>query len=109
MSGSQFHADPAVLKQQGDAFVAIGTDFTAASRRLRHDLEKLGEPWADADFGEIFGDVYTPIRDGMLTSMDSLGERLEQMGDNLITMGRRYDEADLEGVRTIGHVPQPLV
>lgn len=109
MPGSEFYVDPVVLKQQGDAFVGIGTDFTAASRRLQSDLEKLGEPWADADFGDIFGDVYTPIRDGMFTSMDSLGERLEGIGDNLNAMAGKYTAADLDGVRTIDHVQRPLV
>ncbi|MCM2579843.1 WXG100 family type VII secretion target [Streptomyces meridianus] len=109
MPNSEFYVDPAVLKQQGDAFVNIGADFTAASRRLQADLDKLGEPWADADFGDIFGDVYTPIRDGMFTSMDSLGERLETIGDNLNAMGKKYSAADLDGVTTMSQVQRPLV
>ncbi|OAH14351.1 hypothetical protein STSP_22980 [Streptomyces jeddahensis] len=89
-----FHVDTAVLRQQGQGFAALGGDFTSASKRLQSTLEGIGEPWAAADFGEIFGQVYTPIRDGIFTSMDSLAERLQQIGYNLQDMARNYDASD---------------
>jgi WXG100 family type VII secretion target len=89
-----FDVETAVLRQQGQNFADLGGDFSNASKRLQSTLEGLGEPWAGADFGEIFGQVYTPIRDGIFTSMDSLAERLQQIGQNLQDMAGNYDDAD---------------
>ena len=94
MTFDTFNVDTAVLRQQGQRFAALGGDFASASKRLQSVLEGIGEPWADADFGEIFGQVYTPIRDGIFTSMDSLGERLEEIGHNLQDNARNYDASD---------------
>jgi hypothetical protein len=94
MAFDAFDVDPDVLRRQGVNFAELGGDFTKASKRLQDTLEGLGEPWADADFGEIFGQVYTPVRDGIFTSMDSLGKRLEKIGHNLQDMAHNYDESD---------------
>ncbi|KPI00658.1 hypothetical protein OK074_5751 [Actinobacteria bacterium OK074] len=94
MEFDTFNVETAVLRQQGRNFADLGGDFSTASKRLQSTLEGLGEPWAEADFGEIFGEVYTPIRDGIFTSMDSLAERLQQIGYNLQDMARNYDASD---------------
>ncbi|MFE0257211.1 hypothetical protein [Streptomyces sp. NPDC059010] len=94
MEFDTFSVETDVLRRQGGKFVDLGGDFSTASKRLQDALETLGEPWADADFGEIFGQVYTPIRDGIFTSMDSLAERLQKVGHNLQDMARNYDAAE---------------
>ena len=94
MAFDAFDVDTDVLRRQGVNFAELGGDFTKASKRLQDALEGLGEPWADADFGEIFGQVYTPIRDGIFTSMDSLGKRLESIGRKLQDMAHNYDESE---------------
>src|SRR4051812_48287608 len=94
MEFDTFDVDTAVLRKQGQNFVGLGGDFSKASKELQDTLEGLGEPWQDADFGDLFGQVYTPIRDGILTSMDSLAKRLQQIGHNLQDMARDYDGSD---------------
>ncbi|MET9383159.1 hypothetical protein ABZY09_19310 [Streptomyces sp. NPDC002928] len=94
MEFDTFDVDTTVLKKQGQNFVELGSDFSKASKGLQDTLDGLGEPWADADFGEIFGQVYTPIRDGIFTSMDSLAKRLSQIGHSLEDMARNYDDSD---------------
>lgn len=89
-----FDVDTAVLRRQGQSFVDLGGDFSKASKGLQDTLEGLGEPWADADFGELFGQIYTPIRDGILTSMESLAQRLQRIGYNLQDMAHNYDRSD---------------
>lgn len=94
MEFGTFNVDTSVLRKQGGNFVDLGGDFSNAAKRLQDTLEGLGEPWEDADFGELFGQVYTPIRDGILTSMDSLAKRLQQIGHNLQDMAGNYDASD---------------
>ena len=94
MAFEAFDVDTGVLRTQGVNFAELGADFGKASKRLQDTLEDLGEPWADADFGEIFGQVYTPVRDGIFTSMDSLGKRLESIGRKLQDMAHNYDESE---------------
>ncbi|MFJ8633082.1 WXG100 family type VII secretion target [Streptomyces sp. NPDC093568] len=94
MSFGIFDVDTDVLRRQGRMFADLGGDFARASKKLQGDLEGHGEPWADADFGEVFGEIYTPIRDGIFTSMDSLAERLQQIGQNLQDNARDYDASD---------------
>ncbi|MGW2518475.1 hypothetical protein ACWC09_15935 [Streptomyces sp. NPDC001617] len=94
MEFGTFDVDTSILKKQGENFAELGGDFSKASKKLQDDLDGLGEPWADADFGDIFGQVYTPIRDGIFTSMDSLAKRLSQIGHNLEDMARNYDDSD---------------
>ncbi|KMS70652.1 hypothetical protein ACM01_30725 [Streptomyces viridochromogenes] len=94
MEFDTFNVDTDVLRRQGGKFTDLGGDFSTASKWLQDALEGLGEPWAEADFGEIFGQVYTPIRDGIFTSMDSLAERLQKIGDGLQEMARNYDASD---------------
>lgn len=94
MAFDTFNVDTDVLRRQGGKFADLGGDFSNASKRLKDTLEGLGEPWADADFGEIFGQVYTPIRDGIFTSMDSLAARLQKIGHNLEDMAGNYDDSE---------------
>ncbi len=98
----QFDVQTDVLRTQGNNFVSIGTSFGAASKKLQDELTALGEPWATDDLGQMFGTFYTPIRDGMFTSMDSLGEQLKGIGNKLETMAKSYDSADSESVHTLG-------
>ncbi|MFF4090153.1 WXG100 family type VII secretion target [Streptomyces nigra] len=94
MTFGGFDVDTAVLRRQGQNFTDLGADFAKASKQLETALEGLGEPWSDADFGDVFGEIYTPIRDGILASMDSLGERLQQIGHTLQDNARTYDASD---------------
>ncbi|MFF4601149.1 WXG100 family type VII secretion target [Streptomyces sp. NPDC001339] len=109
MPGKAFDVDPDVLRTQGNAFVHIGNDFSKASKKLQDDLKSLGDPWNDCDFGTIFDTIYTPIRDGMFTSMDSLGERIEEIGDKLQHMSRKYADSDEQGIHTISAVGRPAI
>ncbi|MFE5189334.1 WXG100 family type VII secretion target [Streptomyces sp. NPDC056628] len=94
MTFGGFDVDTAVLRRQGQNFTDLGADFAKASKKLESSLEGLGEPWSDADFGDVFGEVYTPIRDGILASMDSLAARLQQIGRTLQDNARTYDASD---------------
>ncbi|MFI9802286.1 WXG100 family type VII secretion target [Streptomyces sp. NPDC052302] len=94
MTFGGFDVDTAVLRRQGQNFTDLGGDFAKASKQLESALEGLGEPWSDADFGDVFGEIYTPIRDGILASMDSLAERLQQIGHTLQDNARTYDASD---------------
>ncbi|MGV9235099.1 WXG100 family type VII secretion target [Streptomyces nigra] len=94
MTFGGFDVDTAVLRRQGQNFTDLGADFAKASKQLESALEGLGEPWSDADFGDVFGEIYTPIRDGILASMDSLAERLQQIGHTLQDNARTYDASD---------------
>lgn len=89
-----FDVDTSVLRAQGNSFVGIGTTFGAASKRLQDSLEAQGEPWSTDDLGEMFGTIYTPIRDAMFESMDSLGEQLQGIGHKLEAMAAKYDQSD---------------
>ncbi len=109
VAGNEFDVDPDVLRTQGNAFVHIGGDFSKASKKLKADLEDLGSPWENCDFGDIFETIYTPIRDGMFESMDSLGERLEGIGDKLQHMAETYAESDQQGIHTISAVGRPAI
>lgn len=97
-----FDVDTSVLRTQGNAFVGIGTTFGAASKRLQDSLAAQGEPWTADDLGEMFGTIYTPIRDAMFESMDSLGEQLEGLGHKLEYMAGTYDSSDLDSIHTLG-------
>ncbi|MGC9542580.1 WXG100 family type VII secretion target [Streptomyces sp. UG1] len=108
MTFGTFDVDTDVLRQQGRMFDGLGGDFARASKKLQSDLEGIGEPWADADFGEIFGEIYTPIRDGIFTSMDSLAERLQQIGHNLQDNARNYDASDVSNSGLLGGIAGQL-
>lgn len=109
MAGKAFDVDPDVLRTQGNAFVHIGSDFSKASKKLQDDLEALGSPWENCDFGAVFETIYTPIRDGMFTSMDSLGERIEGIGDKLQLMASTYADSDEQGIHAISAVGRPAI
>ncbi|MGW1028637.1 hypothetical protein ACWD4J_33970 [Streptomyces sp. NPDC002577] len=108
MEFETFDVETAVLRTQGGNFVDLGGDFSNASKRLQDTLEGLGEPWSDADFGEIFGQVYTPIRDGIFTSMDSLAKRLQQIGHNLQDMAGNYDTSDVSNSGLLNRISGQL-
>ena len=111
MAGKAFDVDPDVLKAQGNAFVHIGNDFSKASKKLQDDLkgDVVKDAFEGCDFGEIFMTIYDPIAEGMFNSMDSLGERLEDIGDKLTTMGQQYAESDEQGIHTISAVGRPQI
>ncbi|MFI9259969.1 hypothetical protein ACIGT4_20050 [Streptomyces sioyaensis] len=48
MAGAGYDVDPAVLKAQGGAFKEIGSDFSAAAKKLAATL-KEAEDWGDDD------------------------------------------------------------
>lgn len=98
---STFDIETDILREEGANFVSVGTTFGAASKKLQDDLAAQGEPWSTDDLGEMFGTFYTPIRDGMFTSMDSLGEQLQSMGRKLQDMARKYESSDMENVHTL--------
>ncbi|MFJ9418225.1 WXG100 family type VII secretion target [Streptomyces sp. NPDC101227] len=109
MAGQAFNVDPDVLKTQGKAFVNIGNDFSKASKKLKDDLKDVDAAFEGCDFGEIFLTIYNPIAEGMFTSMESLGERLEDVGDKLDGMAQKYAESDEQGVHTISAVGHPQI
>ncbi|MEV5599088.1 WXG100 family type VII secretion target [Streptomyces sp. NPDC052496] len=101
---SAFDVDSDGIRAQGREFVDIGAEFSSASKRLQETLKGLGKPWQGAEFAEAFAMVYEPVRDGMFASMDSLGKRMEGMGEKLQEMARRYETAEGEAVQLVGQV-----
>ena len=99
-----FDVDTGVLRTQGNTFVHIGTTFGAASKRLQDALEAQGEPWSGNEMGDTFGEIYTPIRDALFESMDSLGEQLQGVGRKLEAMASTYDQSDDDNAHGIGVV-----
>ena len=93
MAGSGYDVDPAVLKSQGGAFKDIGSDFSDAAKKLKDTLKDAQE-WGDDDLLKIFMDIYTPVSDGIVESMPTLGEGLSKIGENLETMGAHYDTTE---------------
>ncbi|MFH8408069.1 WXG100 family type VII secretion target [Streptomyces sp. NPDC018019] len=104
MLSEAFDVDSDGIRRQGREFVAIGAEFGAASKRLQATLQGLGTPWCGAEFAETFAMIYEPVRDGMFKSMDSLGKRLEGMGEKLQEMARGYEAAERDGVQLVGQV-----
>ncbi|MFD7663427.1 WXG100 family type VII secretion target [Streptomyces sp. NPDC059788] len=102
--GAAFDVDCAEIRRQGWEFSAIGVEFGVASKRLQDTLKGLGEPWRGAEFADVFAMVYEPVRDGMFKSMESLGKRMEGMGENLQEMARMYETAEREGAELVGQV-----
>jgi hypothetical protein len=94
MTFSGFDVDTAVLRRQGQNFTDLGGDFAKASKQLASALDGLGEPWSDAVFVDVFCEIYTPVRDGILASLDSLAERMQQIGHTLQDNARTYDASD---------------
>ncbi|MFD7918529.1 WXG100 family type VII secretion target [Streptomyces sp. NPDC059740] len=115
MAGGTFNVEPDVLRNQGDVFIGLGSDFTSASKRLQQTLEGLkdteadGATWGEADFADLFIQIYEPIRTGLFESMDSLGERIGDIGDKLQDMAKQYADADDQSVILMTDVPQPTV
>ncbi|MEV0374037.1 hypothetical protein AB0I10_30240 [Streptomyces sp. NPDC050636] len=111
MAGKAFDVDPDVLRTQGDAFVDIGGDFSNAAKKLKQGVNQDAAKAAfeGCDFGEIFLTIYEPIANGMFDSMDSLGERLEDIGDKLTSMAKHYAESDEQGIHTISAVGRPVI
>ncbi|MFG2895298.1 hypothetical protein [Streptomyces sp. NPDC048248] len=111
MAGKAFDVDPDVLRTQGNTFVHIGGDFSNAAKKLREGVntDVAGEAFEGCDFGDIFLTIYEPIANGMFDSMDSLGERLEGIGDKLTTMAKHYAESDEQGIHTISAVGRPTI
>jgi hypothetical protein len=88
-SGS-FDVDPAVLKEQGTAFGELGKSFKTAAKELKSALESAEGDWGEDIIG-TFNDIYEPVREGMMTSMEHLADELDKIGGNLKVMGTQYE------------------
>ncbi|GAA1120366.1 hypothetical protein [Kitasatospora arboriphila] len=99
----QIIVDEENLRSQGRNLESVGKDFQEAADRMKSRLEALegGDepPWGDDDLGEKFGIVYEGLRDGMQESMDSLAQRLGEMGQKLQATADNHaaNEADTTG------------
>ncbi|MCX4829766.1 WXG100 family type VII secretion target [Streptomyces sp. NPDC102364] len=88
-SGS-FDVDPAVLKEQGTSFGELGKSFKTAAKELKSALESAEGDWGEDIIG-TFNDIYEPVREGMMTSMEHLADELDKIGGNLKVMGTQYE------------------
>ncbi|MEU5383809.1 MULTISPECIES: WXG100 family type VII secretion target [Kitasatospora] len=99
----QIVVDPDSLRSEGSSMAAVGEDFLAAVNDLSGRLQALEKgdtpPWGDDDLGEKFGVVYEGLRDGMKESMQSLGERIGEIGQKLQGMAANHEanEATTDG------------
>ncbi|MFG2288530.1 hypothetical protein ACGFOU_20990 [Streptomyces sp. NPDC048595] len=89
MAGSGYDVDPAVLKTQGGVFGDIGSEFSAAAKKLKATL-KDAEEWGSDEFVTIFNDFYKPVSEGIVDSMPHLGEEISKIGEKLAAMGAQY-------------------
>ncbi|MEV8093981.1 hypothetical protein [Kitasatospora sp. NPDC085879] len=103
MAQQQIIVDEGNLRAQGRNLESVGKDFQQAADQLKSRLEALEggsePPWGDDDLGEKFGIVYEGLRDGMQESMDSLAQRLGEMGQKLGAMADSHqaNEVDTTG------------
>ncbi|MEV6212766.1 hypothetical protein [Kitasatospora sp. NPDC051914] len=103
MAGQQIIVDEGNLRAQGRNLESVGKDFQDAANQLKSRLEALEggsePPWGDDDLGEKFGIVYEGLRDGMQESMDSLAQRLGEIGQKLQAMAESHaaNEVDTTG------------
>ncbi|GJF31338.1 hypothetical protein KNE206_40380 [Kitasatospora sp. NE20-6] len=100
--GEQIIVDEGNLRAQGRALESVGHDFQQAADQMKSRLAALegGEPpWGDDSLGEKFGIVYEGLRDGMQESMDSLAQRIGEMGQKLQAMANNHEanEASTSG------------
>ncbi|MFE6889774.1 WXG100 family type VII secretion target [Streptomyces sp. NPDC057694] len=100
MAGSGFDIDPAVLKDQGSVFTDLGADFKSATDRLKSSLEAAEADWGEDIIG-TFADIYEPVRDGMLDSMEHLSSELDKIGNNLVVMGAQYELTEDDQAQSI--------
>jgi len=92
--GQQIIVDEENLRAEGRNLESVGQDFKEAADRLKSRLEALEgaePPWGDDDLGEKFGVVYEGLRDGMQESMESLAQRLGEMGKKLQSMAANHE------------------
>ncbi len=94
MAVGRFDVDHRMLKIQGEEFSEIGKGFVIAAGELKRTLQGIGSPWGRDVIGGPFDVVYQPVKDGMLDSMESLGERLKKIGTNLRHMGDAYEDVE---------------
>ena len=85
-----FDVDPAVLKEQGGTFGDLGQSFKTATEQLKSALEGAEKDWGEDIIG-TFSDIYEPVREGMVTSMEHLAEELGRIGGNLKVMATQYE------------------
>lgn len=96
----QIVVDEGNLRGQGKNLESIGDSFQRVIDEMKARLEALENPndppWGDDDLGEKFGVVYEGLRDGMQESMDSLAQRLGEVGQKLQVMADNHaaNEAD---------------
>ncbi|MFD9124591.1 WXG100 family type VII secretion target [Kitasatospora sp. NPDC059571] len=99
MGQQQIVVDEGNLRAQGRSLESVGADFQDAASRLRSRLQTLEggsePPWGDDDLGEKFGVVYEGLRDGMQESMDSLAQRLGEMGQKLQVMADSHEANEI--------------
>ncbi|WP_051732581.1 hypothetical protein [Kitasatospora phosalacinea] len=95
----QIIVDEGNLRGQGKNLESIGESFQRTVDQMKSRLSALEDsdpPWGDDDLGEKFGIVYEGLRDGMKESMDSLAQRLGEVGQKLQVMADNHaaNEAD---------------
>ncbi|QKW22462.1 hypothetical protein HUT16_28320 [Kitasatospora sp. NA04385] len=95
----QIVVDEGNLRGQGKNLESIGESFQRTVDQMKSRLSALEDsdpPWGDDDLGEKFGIVYEGLRDGMKESMDSLAQRLGEVGQKLQVMADNHaaNEAD---------------
>ncbi|MER5947740.1 hypothetical protein ABT127_16930 [Streptomyces sp. NPDC001904] len=100
MAGTGFEVDPAVLKGQGGVFTDLGADFKSATEQLKTALEAAESDWGEDVIG-TFADIYEPVRDGMLDSMEHLASELDKIGKNLAVMGAQYELTEDDQAQSI--------
>ncbi|MFE1322651.1 hypothetical protein [Kitasatospora phosalacinea] len=96
----QIVVDEANLRGQGKNLESVGEAFRQVVEEMKARLAVLepenDPPWGDDDLGEKFGVVYEGLRDGMKESMESLAERLGEVGRKVQWMAANHaaNEAD---------------
>ncbi|MFJ5229325.1 hypothetical protein ACIQBJ_05425 [Kitasatospora sp. NPDC088391] len=99
----QIVVDEANLRAEGRSLESVAAAFQRVADQAKSRLEGLEggsePPWGDDDLGEKFGIVYEGLRDGMQESMDSLAQRLGEVGQKLQIMAENHaaNEADTVG------------
>ncbi|MFJ1751839.1 hypothetical protein [Kitasatospora sp. NPDC088134] len=104
----QIVVDEANLRAEGRNLESVAAAFQRIADQAKSRLEGLEggsePPWGDDDLGEKFGIVYEGLRDGMQESMDSLAQRLGEVGQKLQVMADNHAANEADTVSRIGAV-----
>ncbi|MFE3650156.1 hypothetical protein [Streptomyces sp. NPDC059122] len=92
-AGAAFGSDSDVLRTQGGAFKELGVQFGESTKTLKDALGEAEKDWGNDIIGKV-ADFYTPIRDGIVESMEHLAKDLGEMGANLEAMAANYDKVE---------------